>query len=192
MKKKLCDIAEIRPGHPFRGSISPADEDGTPVIQVRDIDSYGHINANKLVKTELTGKKQPDFIKQGDILFVAKGAKHFATCIQNKLSNTVSSPHFFIIRVLPEYKDEVLPEFISWQINQIPAQRYFQATAEGSLYVSIRRQVLEDTQLKLPSLEKQKLLVRLHSTAMNEQKALEDLIENRKKQLEAIARIELS
>ena len=81
----------------------------------------------------------------------------------------------------------VLPEFISWQLNQIPAQRYFKTTAEGSNYVSIRRQVLEDVPITLPSIEKQAQLVALHTSAVKEQKTLQKLITNRQQQLDAIA-----
>ncbi|MBL4761545.1 MAG: restriction endonuclease subunit S [Gammaproteobacteria bacterium] len=183
----LCDIAEIRPGHPFRGTITPIANTNTYVVQVRDADTSGEIRTNGMITTELTGRKQPDWLQQGDILFVAKGAKHFAACVKQLPVQTVCSPHFFIVRIKNEHSAMVLPEFISWQLNQIPAQRYFKATAEGSNYVSIRRQVLEDVPITLPSIEKQAQLVALHDSAVKEQKTLQKLITNRKQQLDAIA-----
>jgi len=188
MKSKLCDIAEIRAGHPFRGSIVPAKDNGTPVVQVRDVDSFGEIKIKHLVRTELAGRKQPDWLKRGDILFAAKGAKHFAAYIPKLPEQTVCSPHFFIVRIKDEYSDTVLPEFISWQLNQLPAQHYFKSTAEGTLYVSIRRKILEDTAITLPSLSKQKQIVNLHRATVNEQKVLQQLIENRQQQMNVIAR----
>jgi hypothetical protein len=154
---------------------------------VRDTNTYGEIHSNDLVTTELTGRKQPDWLQQGDILFVAKGAKHFAAYVKQLPEQTVCSPHFFIVRVRSECSATVLPEFISWQLNQIPAQRYFKATAEGSMYVSIRRQVLEETPITLPTIEKQAQLVALHACAVKEQKTLQKLITNRQQQLDAIA-----
>jgi restriction endonuclease S subunit len=82
---------------------------------------------------------------------------------------------------------KVLPEFISWQLNQLPAQRYFQTNAEGSLYVSIRRQVLEDTPITLPPMATQQRLVALHRAAVREHKVLQQLIESRQQQLDMIA-----
>lgn len=187
MNTTLCDIAEIGPGHPFRGTITPVANTGTYVVQVRDADTSGEIRTNGMITTELSGRKQPDWLQQGDILFVAKGAKHFAACVKQVPVQTVCSPQFFIVRIRNEYSATALPEFISWQLNQIPAQRYFKTTAEGSMYVSIRRQVLEDVPIMLPSIEKQEQLVALHTSAVKEQKTLQKLITNRQQQLDAIA-----
>ena len=187
MNATLFDIAEIRPGHPIRGTITPVANASTYVVQVRDADTSGEIRTKEMITTELSGRKQPDWLLQGDILFVAKGAKHFAVCVKQLPAQTVCSPNFFIVRIKSEHSATVLPEFISWQLNQIPAQRYFKANAEGSMYVSIRRKVLEDVPITLPSIEKQAQLVALHASAVKEQKILQKLITNRQQQLDAIA-----
>lgn len=189
---KLCDIADIRIGHPFRGTIQPYDNGDVHVIQVRDAEVSGQINQNGMIKTILTTKKQPDWLQNGDVLFIAKGAKHHSALVDSQLIKSMGerilcSPHFFIVQVKPEFEDTILPEFICWQLNQIPAQRYFKATAEGSMYLSIRRQVLEDVPIKVLPLEKQTQLTAMHRCSVKEQSALKRLIENRQHQLDAIA-----
>jgi hypothetical protein len=189
---KLCDIADIRIGHPFRGTIQPHNNGDVHVIQVRDAEMSGQINQSGMIKTTLTTKKQPDWLQVGDVLFIAKGAKHHSaliesTLVENMSERTLCSPHFFVVRVKPEFEETILPEFICWQLNQIPAQRYFKATAEGSMYLSIRRQVLEDVPIKVLSLEKQTQLTAMHRCSVKEQSALQKLIENRQLQLDAIA-----
>ena len=188
----LCDIADIRIGHPFRGTIQLHDTGDVNVIQVRDAEISGQINQSGMIKTILTTKKQPDWLQDGDVLFIAKGAKHHSalvdsTMLKNMGERVLCSPHFFVVRVKPEFKESILPEFLCWQLNQIPAQRYFKATAEGSMYLSIRRQVLEDTPIKILSLEKQTQLTAMHRCSVKEQTALQRLIENRQQQLDAIA-----
>lgn len=140
-----------------------------------------------MVETVLMTKKQPDWLQNGDVLFVAKGAKHYSVLVEQVLERTVCSPHFFVVRLKPEFKDVIVPDFLCWQLNQQPAQRYFKATAEGSMYLSIRRQVLENVPIKVLKLEKQKQLAALHRCGVREQKVLQKLIENRQQQLEAIA-----
>jgi restriction endonuclease S subunit len=194
---KLCDIADIRIGHPFRGTIQAHDNGDVHVIQVRDAGVSGQINQNGMIKTTLSTKKQPDWLQNGDVLFVAKGAKHHSTLVENSLVKNIGerilcSPHFFVVRVKPEFKETILPEFLCWQLNQIPAQRYFKATAEGSMYLSIRRQVLEDVSIRVLSLEKQTQLTAMHRCSVKEQTALQRLIENRQQQLDAIALNELN
>lgn len=184
---RLCDIADIRLGHPFRGTVKQYDKGDVNVVQVRDTGPTGEINQATLVQTELSTKKQPDWLQNGDVLFVAKGAKHYSALVQQVLEHTVCSPHFFVVRIKAEFKDMILPDFLCWQLNQQPAQRYFKATAEGSMYLSIRRQVLENVPIKVLTLEKQKQLTAMHRCGVKEQKVLQKLIENRQQQLEAIA-----
>jgi restriction endonuclease S subunit len=196
MKAKICqvteavrliDIADIRLGHPFRGTVKPCDKGDVNVVQVRDTEPTGEINQTTLIQTQLSTKKQPDWLQNGDVLFVTKGAKHYSALVQHVLERTVCSPHFFMVRVKPEFKGVVLSDFLCWQLNQQPAQRYFKASAEGSMYLSIRRQVLENVPIRVLTLEKQKQLAAMHRCGVKEQKLLHKLIENRQQQLKAIA-----
>lgn len=184
---RLSDIADIRSGHPFRGSIEPDIKGDVHVVQVRNTKATGEIIQDEVIKTTLTSKKQPDWLKSGDILFVAKGAKHYSALVEDLPKQTVCSPHFFLVRIKPAFKELVTPEFICWQLNQLPAQRYFQTTAEGSLYLSVRRQILEYVPITMLPIEKQKQLTAMHRCAVKEQKVLQQLIENRQQQLDAIA-----
>ena len=186
-ESRLSDIADIRLGHPFRGTVKQFDNGDVKVVQVRDTQPTGEINQYAMVETVLNTKKQPDWLRNGDVLFVAKGAKHYSVLVEQILERTVCSPHFFVVRLKPEFKDVILPDFLCWQLNQQPAQRYFKATAEGSMYLSIRRQVLENVPIKVLKLEKQKQLAAMHRCGVREQKVLQKLIENRQQQLEAIA-----
>jgi hypothetical protein len=184
---KLCDIADIRLGHPFRGTVKLYENGDVNVVQVRDTEATGEINQYRVVKTILSTKKQPDWLQNGDVLFVAKGSKHYSALIDNIWVRTVCSPHFFVVRLKPEFKDVILPAFLCWQLNQQPAQRYFKATAEGSMYLSIRRQVLENVPIRVLNIERQRQLAAMHRCGVREQKVLQRLIENRQQQLDAIA-----
>lgn len=183
----LCEVTDVFSGYPFRGTI-PADENGdVHVVQVRDTRATGEVFQDEMVKVILPGKKAPNWLRSGDVLFVAKGVKHFAALVEDLPVNTVCSPHFFLIRVKPEYQNRVKPEFICWQLNQLPAQRYFSTTAEGSLHLSVRRQVLENTPLKLLDIKKQQLIANMQRCAIKERTALFQLIKNQDKEQAAIA-----
>jgi restriction endonuclease S subunit len=188
---KLSDVADILPGHPFRGTIKMYDNGNVNVVQVRNTEITGEIKQEGIIKTILSTKKQPCWLEKGDILFVAKGAQHYSVLVGYILEPTVCSPHFFLVRMKPEFKDRLSPEFLCWQLNQQLAQRHFKSKAEGSNYLSIRRQILEEAPVKIIPFEKQNKIAALHMTAVKEQKILMQLIENRKTQLEAIAFQEL-
>lgn len=181
----LTDAVDVRSGHPFRGSIEESVDGNALVVQMKDVDSECGVNWDGLIRTSLIGRKQPDWLKSGDVLFVPKGVRFYAVCIDEPPGPTVCSPHFFHLQVAPHVP--LLPAFLAWQINQPPFQRQLQQAAEGSSQLSIRRPVLESLTLSVPSLADQHRIVALSELARQERRALHELIHNREMQLQALA-----
>lgn len=184
-RMKIKAIAEIRAGHPFRGSV-PEDIFGkVSVVQIKDVDWTGRVTWEGLTKTHLEGRKEPDWVKTGDVLFVARGTKIVAAYVDDAPGFCVCSQYFYLIRITSE---EILPEFVAWQINQQPAQTYLVKSAEGTAQVSIRRSMLEDLSIVIPPLEQQQTIITLARLAQQERKLLESLILNREQELRIVAK----
>ncbi len=184
----LGQLVEIRAGHPFRGSVPPADDGDAQVIQLRDVSSSnGTVAWPSLVKTDLSGSKSPDWLQNEDLLFAARGARNYAIRLADVPPRTVGAQYFFVLRCKEAKVPDVLPAYLAWQINSGPCQRYLANNAEGTDQLSIRRPVLEDMPIALPSLERQRLLVSLAEAAKRERRCLEALIRTREQQLDAIA-----
>lgn len=181
----LSSVAGIRPGYPFRGSIEESAEGDVLAVQMKDVDIEGCVSWADAIRTSLVGRKEPDWLKAGDVLFVSKGARFYAVCIDEPPSPAVCSPHFFHLQVAPH--GPLLPAFLAWQINQPPFQRQLQQAAEGSSQLSIRRPVLESLTLSVPSMADQHRIVALAELARQERRALHQLIHNRELQLHALA-----
>jgi hypothetical protein len=182
----LADIADVRPGYPFRGAIKDAPDGEAAVVQIKNVDAERGIDWSGLAKARLEGKRRPDWLKPGDILFTARGNRNAAAAVGEVPFKAVSAPHLFLVRIGQEEK--AIPEFVAWLMNQPEAQHYFSRSATGSYITSIRKPVLQKLRLQLPSLEKQRLVVQLLDAARKEQVLLEELIENRKLQLNLVAR----
>lgn len=145
----------------------------------------GGIKSDAVIKTALTGKREPDFLRSGDILFVARGSHHYAALYSGQFDEAVAAPHFFVIRIkLPH----VIPEFIAWQLNQHSAQKYFEKASEGSVAKSIRRTSLEQVPISLPDIQQQKTLLRLYKNLFEQKRAYHALITNAEKLMRIIAR----
>jgi len=114
-------VASLQGGYPFRGSIEESAEGGTLAVQMKDVDPDQGVTWAGVIRTSLAGRKRPDWLKAGDVLFVSKGARFYAVCIDEPPSAAVCSPHFFLLQVLP--RAALLPAFLAWQINQPPFQR---------------------------------------------------------------------
>ncbi len=185
IKQILSSVARVQAGYPFRTTVEEVPDGDVRVIQMKDVSPELGLDWSGVVRTRLGGRKQPDWIVDGDILFAAKGARFYAACAGGTLANAVCVPAFFHLRVRPEAVLD--PEFLAWQINQPPCQRQLLQAAEGSSQLSIRRAVLEQLVLAVPPLFEQRRIVALAGLAVQERLALQRLIHNREQQLQAIA-----
>lgn len=183
--KSLSEVAAISAGHPIRDAVRDVPGGEVAVVQIRNVDAEKGVDWPMVARTHLTGRREPDWLKSGDVLFSARGGRNVAVCLDHPPPKAVCSPHFFLIRV--QDSRAALPEFIAWQMNLPNAQQYFAQSATGSYIKSIRRQVLENLPVLLPSLDQQRLLVRLAKAAQREKEILEKLIENRRQELELLA-----
>lgn len=184
MKHLLSDIAKVTAGHPFRGSIPETENGKARVVQIRDLDENGQIAWNKLISTNIQGRKQPDWLQAGDILFSARGQRNIAALVDKQASNTVCAPHYFIVRVVDEC---IEPAFLAWQLNQLPAQRYFSKSSQGSAVASIPRNILAATPITIPTVEKQKVIIAIANAHLREKLTLQAMMRNRDIQMQAIA-----
>ena len=192
---RLKEIAVVRSGHSFRGSIEEALNGNGYVIQTRDQSADGQISWSKLVRADVAGRKEPEWLQEGDVIFAARGIRNLASWVSEGDLNAlglpaICSPHYFQIRL--DSTEKLLPEFLAWQLNQSVAQRYFQQSAEGTMQVSIRRSLLEETSITIPPLETQRKVVALSQRAHREEQIYQELIQLRRMEMQAIANQVLS
>lgn len=179
---KACLISA---GYPLRGSTESLKLGGTRFIQLRDIKANYIRPWDEITEVDLANIKKAYLLKSGDILFAARGLNNYAIALSAVPENTVCAPHFFVIRIKDSTK--INPDFLAWQLNQKPAQNYFKRMAVGSALPNIRRRALDNLNIALPPLDQQKLIANIWKAGREEERAMQNLISNRNKQLEAIA-----
>lgn len=186
---KLKQIATINAGYPFRGKIPEVPGSAVVAVQMKDVSLAEGIRWSDCLETELTGKREPDYLTTGDILVAARGSHNYAVQVDQALATigkqAVAAPHFFVISLK---KKDILPEFLVWLLNQTPAQRYFEQNAEGSLTKSIRRSVLEEAPIVVPPLTKQRAIISMAATLRDEHKLIQKLVSNGERMMSAIAK----
>ncbi len=174
----LASVCEILPGYPFRGKVPEAEGSDIRVVQIKDVSVELGIRWDGCQTTTLTGKKDPGWLRPGDVLFVAKGNRNFAVSVDHSIEQAaiqaVAAPVFYLLRC----HTQLLPEYLAWWLNQEPSQRYFEQNAEGSQVKSIRRSVLAETPLALPALRQQAALAALQQNLRQQQQTLQQLISN--------------
>lgn len=184
-KNTLAALVEISAGHPIRGSVDSLPQGEVSVVQMRDVVAPHTIDWDSAVRVELPTKREPDWLQDGDVLLSTRGSNNYAALVSLPPSNAVAAPSFFVLRVRP--KAAVHSGYLCWLLNQPPAKVYFQKSATGSYILNLRRAVVEEMPVALPPLERQRLIADLYQMAAEEKEAMEKLIINRQRQLEALA-----
>lgn len=186
-KVKLKHIATINAGYPFRGKVPEAAGSSVVAVQMKDVSPTEGIHWPSCTPTALAGKRDHTYLTPGDILLAARGSHNYAAQVDNNMAagiQAVAAPHFFVLTL---NRSQVLPDFMVWQLNQAPCQRYFEQNAEGTLTKSIRRSVLENTPVVLPPLSKQHAIVSMANTLRQEQQLAQQLVFNAQRLMSAIA-----
>ncbi|KXV18829.1 restriction endonuclease subunit S domain-containing protein [Gluconobacter oxydans] len=186
-KMDLVAVASISAGHPFRGRIDPVAGVETAVVQMRDTSPSG-VDWTSCVRTEVSGRREPDWLRPGDIIFPARGNVSLAVLIDESIGSlqAVAAPHFFLLRVM---HPDVLPAYLAWWLNQEPAQRHLEQNAQSSTLVrNIARPVLEATPVVLPPLPRQEQIVGLASVMRREEDLLQRLRQTNQQIMTGLAR----
>lgn len=184
-------LAEIKPGYPFRGALKHDPKGSARVVQVRHLDPEHGFGSNcredAFDRVTLEGKRKPDYLQPGDLLFISRGSRFFAAVVPNEIpAETVCTPHFFMIRLTEEARSKLSPEFLAWQINHHDAQAYLARWGQGSVQHSVTKQQLKALPVTLPDLARQALVVAYQRAAREEATQLQALIDNRAQQMQAL------
>ncbi len=180
----IAKCAKVSPGFPFRGAVDALDPGPIAVIQMRNVDENG-VDWPSLDRVSLPTKRKPDLLAEGDVIFTTRGRRNFALELNDICHPAVCSTHFFVLRA--KQPEDLLPAFLAWQINQKPAQAYFQQTATGSHILNITRSAMEELPVAIPPVEVQHEIVALADAVRCELSLITALMENRQRQLDAVA-----
>lgn len=181
----LREIAQISAGHPIRGAVDDLATGDVALLQIRDIDPGSGVAWSDALRVTPPGKRRPNYLMPGDVVFTSRGARNLAAAVMDVPCAAICAPSLFVIRLDP--KRGCLPEYLAWFMNQRPAQDYFLRSATGTSILNIRREVIEQLIVYMPSLHLQRAIIEFSTAARLEREALRGLIKNREQQMEALA-----
>ncbi len=175
ISEKLQNICTIQLGYQFRKYLEH-DINGTiSVIQMKDIKECT-LNSTKLLKVNLDNTKADFYVNKGMILFMPRGFNNDAIFIKEDLKNTIASSQFYILKLTI---DDVLPEYITWYLNQKPAQKYFKNNREGTSLLIVNIGQLKELEVKIPSLKIQESIVMADNMIQKEKKLYQEIVNKR-------------
>jgi hypothetical protein len=180
MKKKITEIADIQLGYQFRKKVESVNDGTHSVIQIRDVDEHRILHNEGLSQVKIDKLAEQHLINKGDVLFLSRGHRNWATSITENYEDTIAVSHFFVLKIRNE---SVIPEYIAWYINQAPAQEYLHNIARRGTHIPIiPLSAFKEIIVDLPDKEIQKKIVEL-SNLMEKEKQLFNELQGKRSQL---------
>ena len=169
MKTLIKDITHIQTGL----FAKPSGIGKLVYLQSKHFDEYGQLHSVLHPDLVAEGISEKHLLKNGDVLFAAKGTKNFAAVFENHNEPSVASTSFFVIR--PTNK-KMLPQYLAWVLNSHTTKTLLKGQAIGTSIPSISKQVLENLEIAVPSIETQKAILQI-TKLRNKEKSLKQEIE---------------
>ena len=175
---QLKNIATIQTGV----YIKPSPNSDTLYLQLSDFDKDGNFIDRIVTYVSIPEKNNKHLLSSKDLLFAAKGNKNICIITPETNKTCVASPSFIVIRI--KDKEKILPEYVAWYLNSLFIQKLLQNNALGSAIKSITKNVLEDLEIPIPSVERQKAYIALDQLQKQEQNIYKIIAEKRKQILD--------
>lgn len=151
------------------------------MIQMKDL-AADTVDPRGLVRADMEMPKEHHLVKAGDLVFRSRGVTNTSAILLEDIGAAVVSAPLFRIRVT---NSSVLPRYLNWYINQLPAQAFLASHAKGTAQQMISKDAVEDLELFVPSLERQRSILEVAVLAEQEQNLMKMLAEGRKQYLSA-------
>ncbi len=175
--KSVVGYSGLFSGYSFREKITPAKEGNLRVVQLKDVENDYTTIGKDCIFVNKKQVKNKYYLKDGDILFISKGANNYAISFYADDNHpSVASSAFFVVR-LDETKAN--PNYVAWYINQKKIQQYLESQASGTYTTSINRETVENIPILLPSISQQDKIANIAALALKEQNLYNQLMENK-------------
>lgn len=182
---QLCDIAEIRAGYPFRGSVPDMPDGLCQVVQPKDVFGGGIID--KVALRFTPERLKPDYLlKAGDILLSSRG--EFKAALYKGKCKTLASNLLFVLSVRNK---SFLPEYIVFYLNSKSGQAQMAARKNPGALQAIVRSGIESLDIPLLPIKRQKLLAETYFLLLREKELSQRLAEEKTKLLELALNTEI-
>lgn len=183
MKMKIKKLATVQMGYSFRSRLEVSPTGEVAVIQMKDLRDDNTVDCVGLAKINMEEVKEHHLAQRGDLIFRSRGLVTTSALLLEDPGKAVVAAPLFRIRVTRP--DKVLPEYLNWYISQRDAQIFLTSQAKGSVQKMISKQVIEDLEVALPSVEVQKSIVELAALSAREIKLLHTLANKREQYISA-------
>lgn len=177
---KLAETCTIQTGFTARTRLEASDN-GSLVIQLKDVPAEGAIYSNHLSSMNLPESAERYHVGAGELVFRSRGERTTACMLSMDFEG-------FAVAVLPlviirPNRELVIPEYLTWAINQPEAQRQLEADARGTNLRMIPRASLDQLEIDIPDIQTQMSIAKVDDLARHERVLTIELAQSREQLL---------
>jgi hypothetical protein len=175
---QISELATVRSGYHFRGKVEPVRDGEFRVIQIKDFDAEHTFHPESLDRVNPDRDGRPHLISKGDVLFLSRGHKRFASAITRGQILTIAPSYFYIVRMTDQ---RILPEYLAWYMNQAPFQEELANLATGTHMPFVSLEEFRKLTVPVPIIEIQSKIAALYALSRREQRLIRDIEDRRAK-----------
>lgn len=158
MKSRLANITKFQSGIYERPDIN-AD---TLYLQAVHFTRAGIFDKTVGQQLKLNNRFEKHLLKEGDLLFAAKGLNNFAVVYYNDIGKAVASSSFIVIKINEENKQAIQPDYLAWFITHHKQIKLMHQQQLGTTIPSISMKQLSELEIDIPPIAVQKRIVSVH------------------------------
>ena len=182
--QKLSSLASVSTGYSFRSRIDSDEEGDISVVQLRNIEGDGTLDADGLVSVNLDKVKSNYWLHPGDVVLCSRGTSMPAALITSNVGKAIAASPVLLIRANPE---RLSPEYLVWFLNHPSlGQRRLASIQRGTNMPIVNKKELLEIEIVVPSLVEQAKISALSSLQLRENRLLEKIKEKQNQYMNAV------
>jgi restriction endonuclease S subunit len=166
--EKLKNIANVSLGYSFRGSVKNKKGGNMLVVQAKNAKDSLYIDSeDELIKVDHP-VYEDRLVLLNDIILTSRG--YFHASVSKIDSNMIASSSVYILR--SKNTNILLPEYLALYLNSPQGQASINRNQTGSMIKVMLKPDLENIEIPIPNIEKQKTVIQLFKTINSMQNIL--------------------
>lgn len=158
MKIKLSNISQFQSGIYEKPDINS----DTLYLQSVHFSRSGTFDKPVKPQLKLNNKLEKHILKEGDLLFAAKGLNNFAAVYHTSIGKAVASSSFIIIKISEDKKQLIQPDYLAWFITHHKQIKLTHQQQLGTTIPSISMKQLAELEIDIPPIKDQQNIVAFH------------------------------
>jgi len=171
MVQRMDQIASVLSGIYAK----PSMQGNAVYLQLRHFNESGQ--QDPLAKADLfvDEKMERHLLRDGDILFMAKGNRNVGVIYRNTSGKAVASSSFLVVRIRDQFRTSILPEYLAWFINHSRSQARIKSYAKGSGIPSVTLSGFSELEVWIPDVDTQRKILMIHELRTREKSLLANI-----------------